>query len=41
MVKILYKPVVNNDGKLEIVDLNMKRFNFYFTKQKTKNRILL
>lgn len=23
--------VVNNDGKLEVIDLNMKRFNFYFT----------
>ena len=23
--------VVNNDGKLEVIDLNMKQFNFYFT----------
>ena len=23
--------VVNNDGKLEIIDLNMKQFNFYFS----------
>ena len=27
----IIQTVVNNDGKLEIVDLNMKRFNFYFT----------
>jgi hypothetical protein len=23
--------VLNNDGKLEVIDLNMKQFNFYFT----------
>lgn len=27
----IIQTVVNNDGKLEIIDLNMKRFNFYFT----------
>lgn len=27
----IIQTVVNNDGKLEIVDLNMKQFNFYFT----------
>ena len=27
----LVQTVVNNDGKLEVIDLNMKRFNFYFT----------
>lgn len=27
----IIQTVVNNDGKLDIIDLNMKRFNFYFT----------
>ena len=27
----IIQTVVNNDGKLEIIDLNIKRFNFYFT----------
>ena len=27
----IIQTVVNNDGKLEIIDLNMKRFNFFFT----------
>jgi hypothetical protein len=27
----IIQTVVNNDGKLEIIDLNMKQFNFYFT----------
>ena len=27
----IIQTVVNNDGQLEIIDLNMKRFNFYFT----------
>lgn len=27
----IIQTVVNNDGKMEIIDLNMKRFNFYFT----------
>lgn len=27
----IIQTVVNNNGKLEIVDLNMKQFNFYFT----------
>lgn len=27
----IIQTVVNNNGKLEIIDLNMKRFNFYFT----------
>lgn len=27
----IIQTVVNNDGKLEVIDLNMKQFNFYFT----------
>ena len=27
----IIQTVVNNDGKLEIIDLNMKQFNFHFT----------
>lgn len=27
----IIQTVVNNDGKLEIIDLNMNQFNFYFT----------
>lgn len=27
----IIQTVVNNDGKLEVIDLNMNQFNFYFT----------
>lgn len=27
----IVQTVVNNDGKLEVIDLNMNQFNFYFT----------
>lgn len=27
----IIQTVVNSDGKLEVIDLNMKQFNFYFT----------